>query len=209
MNIGFSFAQVPRAETPPVNEGRSRRMKTGLALAAAALMAFGASAPALADDDWKRDNRRWSQDRDDRRWDDRRDRRDEARAYRNGYRDGWRAENRRDGWRGQTWRGSNNGYRYDDRGNWNGNWNGNSNYRYPTWRGASVNGSAPYWWGNNGQVYCRRQDGTAGLIVGALAGGTLGNVIAREGDKRLGSVIGGTLGAVLGNELAKGNVRCR
>jgi uncharacterized protein YcfJ len=58
-------------------------------------------------------------------------------------------------------------------------------------------------------VQCRRQDGTTGLVVGALAGGTLGNVIAREGDKRLGSVIGGTLGAVLGNELARGNVRCR
>jgi hypothetical protein len=178
-------------------------MKTGFALAAATLMAFSAAAPALADDDWKRDNRRWS---DDRRWDDRRDRRDEARAYRNGYRDGWRAENRRDRWQGQDRRHANNGWRNDG---WRNDGWGNNGTRYPTYRGASVNGSSPYWWGNNGQVYCRRQDGTAGLIVGALAGGTLGNVIAREGDKRLGSVIGGTLGAVLGNELAKGNVRCR
>lgn len=178
-------------------------MKTGYALAAATLMTLGASAPALADDDgWKRGSHRWS---DDRHWDDRGDRRDEARAYRDGYRDGRRADNRRDDWQRQDWRYSNNGYRYGSRGNWS----GTNSYRYPTYRGASVNGPAPYWWGDDGRVHCRRQDGTAGLIVGALAGGTLGNVIAREGDKRLGSVIGGTLGAVLGNELAKGNVRCR
>lgn len=173
-------------------------MKTGFALAAATLMAMSATAPAFADDDgWRRDNRRWG---DDRGWDDRRDR-EEARAYREGFRDGRRADNRRDRWQGQDWRYAGNG--------WRGNWNGNNGYRYPAYRGASVNGPAPYWWGNNGQVHCRRRDGTTGLIVGALAGGTLGNVIAREGDKRLGSVIGGTLGAVLGNELAKGNVRCR
>ena len=202
-------------------------MKTGCALAAATLMAFTASAPALAEDnDWKRGTQGWNDDhRDDRRWDDRRwddrrwddrrwddrrwndrpDRRDEARAYRNGYRDGVRADNRRERFRGQDWRTANNGYRYDDRGNWH----GNQGYRYPTYRGASINGQDPYWWGSNGQVHCRRQDGTAGLIVGALAGGTLGNVIAGEGDKRLGSVIGGTLGAVLGNEIARGDARCR
>jgi hypothetical protein len=192
MNIGFSFAQVPLAETPPITPSQGAdAMKTAHALAAATLMAFSASAPALADDDgWRNDNRRWS---DDRRWDDRRDRHDDARAYREGYRDGWRADNRRDRWQGQNWRQTNNG--------WSGNgWSNNGRYS---------NGSSPYWWGADGRVQCRRQDGTTGLIVGALAGGTLGNVIAREGDKRLGSVIGGTLGAVLGNELAKGNVRCR
>ena len=186
-------------------------MKTGFALAAATLMAFSASAPALADDDDRWDRRGWSNDRgwddrhwDDRRWDERRDRRD-ARAYREGFRDGRRAANRRDRWQGQDWRYVDNGWRGDGRGGWY----GNNGYQYPAWRGAAVNGPANYWWGDNGRVHCRRQDGTTGLIVGALAGGTLGNVLAREGDKRLGSVIGGTLGAVLGNELARGNVRCR
>lgn len=181
-------------------------MKTAFALAAATLMAFSVSAPALAGDNgWKRDNRGWSNDhRDNRRWDDRRDRRDDARAYRQGFRDGRRADNRFDGWQGQDWRYRNNGWTDNRAG-----WNGNGAWGAPAYRGGAVNGPAPYWWGNNGQVHCRRQDGTTGLIVGALAGGTLGNVIAGEGDKRLGSVIGGTLGAVLGNELARGNVRCR
>ncbi len=173
-------------------------MKTGFALAAATLVALGAGSPALADND-RDDRRHWrsSQGSD---------------AYRQGYRDGLRADDRRDRRREargpDSWQpyannsGWNRDNRYDDRGYW-------QDSRYPAYRGASVSGSSPYWWGSNGQVQCRRQDGTTGLVVGALAGGTLGNVIASEGDKRLGSVIGGTLGAVLGNELAKGNVRCR
>jgi hypothetical protein len=188
-------------------------MKTGYALATATLMALGVQAPALADDDGRRwDNSRWSDDlgwdnrgRNDGRWNGRSDRRDEARAYRQGYRDGRRADDRRDRFQGQSWRQADSGWWTDDRDNWA----GARGYRAPAWRGAAANGPAPYWWGSNGQLQCRRQDGTTGLIVGALAGGTLGNVIAREGDKRLGSVIGGTLGAVLGNELARGDVRCR
>lgn len=182
-------------------------MKTGFGLAAAALLALAAGGPAFADDD--RDDRRWG---DRNRWENS----ERADAYRDGYRDGWRNENRRDRWRQargnsrggpNSWRPYENGSRWDDGRGWDRDFRFDD--RGPVYRGAAVNGSSPYWWGSNGRVQCRRQDGTTGLVVGALAGGTLGNVIAREGDKRLGSVIGGTLGAVLGNELAKGNVRCR
>jgi hypothetical protein len=62
--------------------------------------------------------------------------------------------------------------------------------------------------GNDGRYYCRRSDGTTGLIVGALAGGTLGNVIAPGESKLIGSLIGGSLGAILGKELDDG-VECR
>lgn len=182
-------------------------MQRTVASIATGLAALMMANPALADD---------RRDRDDRReWNDRRgesrayaqgykkglkadDRRDERRAYANGYRDGVRADNRRDnqryGWNGNSYsNGWNSAPVY---------YNGNRN-----WQNAGYQNQ--YHWGPNGQVRCRKADGTSGLIVGALAGGTLGNVIAREGDKRLGSMIGGTLGAVLGNELAKGNVRCR
>lgn len=174
-----------------------------LALAAA----LGAATPALAD----RGDRHHGQHHGRHDWRD--DRRDEGRAYRQGYRDGIRADNRADRYRSQryvgpgAWQHAYNGrgwssapVYYDNRGTYD--------RRTPYYRSSSSR-SQPYWWGPNGQVYCRRQDGTAGLVVGAVAGGTLGNVIAREGDKRLGSVIGGTLGAVLGNEIAKGNARCR
>jgi len=63
--------------------------------------------------------------------------------------------------------------------------------------------------GNNGRFYCRRQDGTTGLIVGGLAGGALGNVIAGGGSRLLGTLIGAGGGALLGNSIDRGQVVCR
>ncbi|WP_448659826.1 glycine zipper 2TM domain-containing protein [Sphingomonas sp. CJ99] len=63
--------------------------------------------------------------------------------------------------------------------------------------------------GRDGRYYCRRDDGTAGLIVGGLAGGVLGNVIAPGGSKTLGSVLGGAAGAVIGQQIDRGEARCR
>ncbi|PZU50725.1 MAG: hypothetical protein DI568_02955 [Sphingomonas sp.] len=176
-------------------------MKTGLAVTAATLVTLGLGSPALADSRWDRDNNRreWQDNRHDKRNDRANDRRDRNNAYNQGYRDGRQVQARQS----QQYRGNSYGWQQP---NYNSRYVNNS---YPTYRGAAVRGSQPYWWGQNGQVYCRRQDGTAGLLVGALAGGTLGNMIAKQGDKTLGSVIGGTLGAVLGNEIAKGNARCR
>ena len=63
--------------------------------------------------------------------------------------------------------------------------------------------------GRDNRYYCRRSDGTTGLIVGAVGGGVLGNIIAPGGSKTLGSLIGGGLGAVLGSSIDRGNVTCR
>jgi hypothetical protein len=63
--------------------------------------------------------------------------------------------------------------------------------------------------GRDNRYYCRRSDGTTGLVVGALGGGVLGNVIAPGGSKTLGSILGGGLGAILGSSIDRGNVTCR
>lgn len=63
--------------------------------------------------------------------------------------------------------------------------------------------------GNNGRYYCRRNDGTTGLIVGGLAGGALGNIIAGGGSRLLGTLIGAGGGALLGQSVDRGNVVCR
>lgn len=63
--------------------------------------------------------------------------------------------------------------------------------------------------GQDNRYYCRRSDGTTGLIIGALGGGVLGNVIAPGGSKTLGSILGGGLGAILGSSIDRGNVTCR
>ncbi len=63
--------------------------------------------------------------------------------------------------------------------------------------------------GRNGRYYCRRPDGTTGLIIGALGGGLLGNAIAPGDSKTVGTIVGGGLGAVVGRSIARDGVRCR
>ena len=67
--------------------------------------------------------------------------------------------------------------------------------------------------GQDGRYYCRRSDGSTGLIVGGLAGGVaggiLGNLIAPGGSKDVGTVIGAlggaAAGAAIGNSADKNN----
>lgn len=63
--------------------------------------------------------------------------------------------------------------------------------------------------GRDGRYYCKRSDGTTGLIVGGIAGGALGNLIAPGGSKTLGALLGAAGGAVAGNAIDRNNVRCR
>jgi hypothetical protein len=63
--------------------------------------------------------------------------------------------------------------------------------------------------GSDSRYYCRRDDGTTGLIIGGIAGGVLGNVIAREHSKTLGTIIGAGAGAALGRAIDQGDVVCR
>ncbi|WNO54394.1 glycine zipper 2TM domain-containing protein [Stakelama saccharophila] len=63
--------------------------------------------------------------------------------------------------------------------------------------------------GSDGRYYCKRDDGTTGLIVGGLAGGVLGNIIAPGGSKTLGTIIGAAGGAIAGQQVDKGDVKCQ
>lgn len=65
------------------------------------------------------------------------------------------------------------------------------------------------WRGNDGRYYCRRSNGTTGLVVGAALGGVLGNQIAGRGDKTLGTLLGVAGGGLLGRSIDRGNVVCR
>lgn len=65
--------------------------------------------------------------------------------------------------------------------------------------------------GSDGRYYCRRSDGTTGLIVGAAAGGIFGNVIDGGHSRAAGTLIGGALGALAGRAIEQSNdsIRCR
>lgn len=63
--------------------------------------------------------------------------------------------------------------------------------------------------GSNDSYYCRRSDGTTGLIVGAVLGGVIGNRLDRGGSNIVGTLIGGGAGAALGREIDRGGISCR
>lgn len=65
------------------------------------------------------------------------------------------------------------------------------------------------WRGKDGRQYCRRKNGTTGLVIGAAVGGVAGHEIAGRGDKTVGTIIGAAGGALLGREIDKGKRRCR
>lgn len=63
--------------------------------------------------------------------------------------------------------------------------------------------------GSNGRYYCRRSDGTTGLIVGGIAGGALGSALASGRSNTLGILLGAGAGAAIGSSIDRNNVRCR
>ena len=65
------------------------------------------------------------------------------------------------------------------------------------------------WRGRDGRAYCRRDDGTTGLLIGAGVGALLGNELAGRGDRTLGAILGAAGGALLGREIDRNDVRCR
>jgi hypothetical protein len=76
-------------------------------------------------------------------------------------------------------------------------------------RNGSYNG--PSWRGRDGRYYCRRDNGTTGLLIGGAVGGLIGNGVAGRGDRTLGTILGVAGGALLGREIDRGGSsrRCR
>lgn len=104
-------------------------------------------------------------------------------------RDRWRDDDHRD--RYDRYRG---GYGYRER---------DRDYGEPVYRDTRV------WRGRDGRYYCRRDDGTTGLLIGAAVGGLIGNEIAGRGDRTIGAILGAAGGALLGRTIDRSNARCR
>jgi len=63
--------------------------------------------------------------------------------------------------------------------------------------------------GHDNRYYCRRSDGTTGLIIGAALGGLLGDHIDQGRSSILGAVLGAGAGAMIGRSVDRGEVVCR
>lgn len=65
------------------------------------------------------------------------------------------------------------------------------------------------WRGRDGRYYCKRSNGTTGLIIGAGVGALLGRAIDTRGERATGTILGAAGGALLGREIEQSNARCR
>lgn len=64
------------------------------------------------------------------------------------------------------------------------------------------------WRGKDGRMYCRKSDGTVGLVVGAAGGALVGRAVDTRGERATGTILGAAAGALIGRELASKR-RCR
>ncbi len=63
--------------------------------------------------------------------------------------------------------------------------------------------------GSDNRYYCRRSDGTTGLIVGAVLGGVVGDRLDTGRSSVLGAILGAGAGAAIGSSIDRGQVTCR
>ena len=65
------------------------------------------------------------------------------------------------------------------------------------------------WRGDDGRYYCRKKNGTTGLIIGGAAGALIGREVDGGRDRTLGTIIGAAGGALLGRSIDRNGSRCR
>ena len=87
-----------------------------------------------------------------------------------------------------------------------GDWNPHDNYQPRHHYDRALGRDDQVYRGRDGRAYCKRSDGTTGLVIGAVGGGVLGNVL---GGGTLGTLLGAGGGALVGRSIDRGKVRCR
>ena len=95
---------------------------------------------------------------------------------------------------------------YQWQGDQDANWEPSEHYDRGHGRQRQLSRDDRIYRGRDGRAYCRRSDGTTGLVVGAIGGGVLANLI---GGGTLGTLAGAGGGALLGRSVDRGKVRCR
>jgi hypothetical protein len=130
----------------------------------------------------------------------------------------WRQSN--PGWRdgpgrpgpgpGSGYRDDDDQYAYDERDE--GDYDPGRYYRTgPNYQERALRADERVYRGRDGKYYCKRSDGTTGLIVGAGAGALLGNIIDGGRSRTAGTLLGALVGAAAGASIERNNreLRCR
>ena len=103
---------------------------------------------------------------------------------------------------------------YDDRYSWRGGSADWDAYRYyrddPRYEERALSANDEVYRGSDGRYYCRRSDGTTGLVVGAGVGALVGRGIDGGRNRAGGTIVGGVVGALIGREVERSSdMRCR
>ena len=101
--------------------------------------------------------------------------------------------------------------RYQDNGYDDPNYDPARDYRSGNYQERTLAQDDRVYRGNDGRYYCKRSDGTTGLIVGAAAGGLFGNIIAGRRSSTVGTLLGAIAGGAAGASIDRNQqqVRCR
>ena len=66
------------------------------------------------------------------------------------------------------------------------------------------------WRGSDGRLYCKRTDGTLGIVAGGAGGLLAGRATDRSGSRNSRATLGGALGSLLGRQAERNLIeRCR
>ena len=65
----------------------------------------------------------------------------------------------------------------------------------------STDNGIRYWQGDDNRYYCKRSNGTTGLLIGGAAGALVGRAIDTHGSRTTGTILGAAAGALLGREI--------
>lgn len=103
--------------------------------------------------------------------------------------------------------------RYDDRYGWRSgdDWEPSRYYRDdPRYEERYLTAQDEVYRGSDGRYYCRRSDGTTGLVIGAGVGALVGRGLDGGRSRAGGTIVGGVLGALIGREVERSqDLRCR
>jgi uncharacterized protein YcfJ len=78
-----------------------------------------------------------------------------------------------------------------------------------TQRYQTTDNGIRYWRGNDGRYYCKKGNGTTGLLIGGAAGALVGRAIDTHGSRTTGTILGAAAGALVGREIDRNRTRAR
>ena len=85
-----------------------------------------------------------------------------------------------------------------------GQYDPSQNYRDRHYRARTLSQNDRVYRGSDGRYYCKRSNGTTGLVLGGIGGGLVGNAL---GGGTLGTLLGAGGGALLGKTLDENHDR--